>query len=150
MAAKVAWRHGRIDRVSAEKQLLLFHCLLDRNLVNDIFLSTVFHADISEPELHVLVHNHALCICSAIHNVDLSDDTYRADSLRVQLASHLQTIGCGHISVCGNDAKNDCAAVAHIAVGHCTSDFLNVFILTGDGDFCNTWQVDECQIRAGR
>jgi len=81
MAAKETGRHGRVYWMSAEKQLLLFHRFLNGNLVDDIFLSTVFHADISKPQLNVLIHNHALRICSTIHNVNLCYDTYRADSL---------------------------------------------------------------------
>ena len=149
VTAKVAWRHGRIDRVSAKEQLFLFHSLLNWNLVNDILLSAILYTDISETECYILVHDHSLCIRSSVHNVNLCDHTNCPDSLWIQVPGHLQTIGSCHICIGRDHAKNNCAWVANISVRHCTSDLFNVLVLAGDSNLGDTWQVNQCQVWAG-
>ena len=82
-AAKVAWGHGRVDRMRAEKELLFFDGLFYWNLVDNIFLSTVFHADVAKSERDILVHDHTLGVGAAIHDVNLGDHTHRTDALWV-------------------------------------------------------------------
>lgn len=82
-AAKETWGHGRVDRMRAEKELLFFDGLLYWNLVDNIFLSAVFYADVAESELDILVHYHTLSVGAAVHDIDLGDHTHRADALRV-------------------------------------------------------------------
>jgi len=76
----------------AEKKLLFLDRFSDRNLVDDVFLSTILDTDVAETQCDFLVHNHALCVSSSVHDIDLCDHTHRANALRIKRSGHLQTI----------------------------------------------------------
>lgn len=75
-----------------EESLFFGNCLLHWNLINNIFLRSVFDTDITKTKGHLLVANHFLGIYTSIHNVDFSDHTNRADTFGVKVTRHLQTI----------------------------------------------------------
>lgn len=91
-ATKSLWWHGRIDRVGSEVSLLLCKSLIDRDLVNNILLRSIFDTDIAETELHFLIHDHLLGVSTTVHDIDLCDNTYGTDTLFIELLRHLQTI----------------------------------------------------------
>lgn len=140
--------HGRVDRVSVEVKLFLGDGLLDGKLVNDILLSSVLDTDETESELDFLVEDHALGVGTSVHDIDLGDDTNSSNTLGVELTSHLETIGGGHIGVGGHDAKNNGSGVRNVSVGHGLGDLLNVIRLVTQGDTGDTGQIDKSQIGA--
>lgn len=78
--------------MTCEEGFLLGNGLPNRDLVDDVLLGTVLDTDEAETQMYLLVHNHFLCVCAAIHDIDLSDYTDCADTFRIQLECHLQTI----------------------------------------------------------
>ena len=133
----------------AEEQLLLFHRLFHGKLVNNIFLCTILNTNISESKSNILVHYHALCISSSIHNIDFCDNTDSSNSLRIKIACHLQTVRGCHISICWHNTKNNCARVTTISMTHSSCYLLNICILSSNRNFGDTWQIDQSQIRTG-
>ena len=75
-----------------EEGSLLCDGLLDRNLIDDIFLGTILDTHESETELNFLIHDHFLGVGTSVHNIDLGDDTDGTDTLGVEVTRHLQTI----------------------------------------------------------
>lgn len=132
--------------MTCEVSTLFINCFLDWNAVNDIFLRSVLNADVAESKSHLLVHNHALSVCAAIHNIDLCYDTDGSDTFGVELTRHLKTVRGGHICVSGHHAKNDCAGITYVPVSHCTCNFFDVVGLASDGDTGDSGQVDKCKI----
>lgn len=93
--------------MAVEERHLLFHGCLDRDLLLDVGLRSVFDSDEAETQLDILVHNSALSIGAAVHDVDLGDDTDSTDTLRIDFPRHSQTLlGC-HVSVRSHNTKND-------------------------------------------
>ena len=135
--------------MGCEVSTLLINCFLDWNAVNNIFLRSVLDSDVTESKSDLLVHNHALSVCSAIHNIDLCDDTDGADTFGVKLTRHLKTIGGSHICVSGNHAKNNCAGITYISVCHCACNFFDVVGLASDGNTGDSGQIDKGKIGAG-
>jgi len=134
--------------VRAKEVVLFFNGLLHRNLVLNIFLRSIFDAHKSETQVDFLIHNHALRIGSSVHNVDLRNHTNRPDTLCVNLSSHPQSVGSGHIGVGWHNAKNNSARIAHVSHGHVTRDLFNIVRLACDGDKSDSGQINERQVRA--
>ena len=92
-------RHGRVDGVSGEVQLLLllgrFHC----DPVDDVLLRPVLDSDKTETELDILSFDHAFRVGTLVHDIDFRDDTNCTNTLRIKLSSHLETVGGGHIRI---------------------------------------------------
>lgn len=126
---------------------LLRLCLFDRHLVNDVFLCAVLHSGVAKAKWNVLIHYHTLGVRAAIHNVYLCDDTDCADALRIELASHLETVRVSHIDICRHDGENDGARVIAIPVAHVARDSLNVLWLIVDSDTCDARKINQGQIR---
>lgn len=149
IASHQARWHSRVNGVRGEEHTFFLDRLLNRDLVNDIFLGSVFYTDKSKPQWYFLVHNHTLSVGSSIHNIDFSDNTDGSNTLRVQLLSHLKTIRCSHISVCRNHNKDNSSWVRHVSIAHGTSDLLDVFRLVwfSQTDLCDTWEIDKGKIR---
>ena len=84
--------HTRVNRVGAEVHSFLLNSFGNRNLVDDIFLSSVLDTDVTHSEVDLLVKNHALGVCSSVHDINFSDDTDGSDTLRIDLSCHLETI----------------------------------------------------------
>lgn len=131
-----------------EKGHFLLHGGLDGYLILDVLLGSVLNSDETETELNLLVHDRALSVCASVHDVNLGDDTDGPDTLGVDPASHSQTLLRRHISVSGNDTKNDGARIGHISLSHLASDLLNVFWLSCNWDQRDTWEIDKGQIWA--
>lgn len=132
-----------------EVSSLLVNGFLDWNAVDNIFLRSVLNTDITESQSDFLVHNHALRVCAAIHNIDLGDHTDCADTFGVKLTRHLKAVRGGHICVCGDDAKNNRAGIANISVCHCACNFFDVVRLSSDGDTGDSGKINEGKIGAG-
>ncbi len=130
-----------------EESLLLCNSILHRYLVNDIFLGSVLDTNVSESQRYLLVHKHLLCVCTAIHNVDLRNDTDSTHTSFINFASHLQAVRVGDIRVGRNNTEDNSAGVTHVAMAHSASDLLDVFRLVTDSDTCDTGQIDEGQVR---
>jgi hypothetical protein len=144
-----AWRHGRVNWVRAEIHALLFNGSRHRNLVNNILLSSVLDTNVTHSEGHFLVHDHSLSVYTSVHDIELGKDTNSADTLRVELTSHLETIRSTHIGVSGDNTENNSAMVRHVSAAHIFSNLLDVFSLVGASqrDTCNTGKINEGQIR---
>jgi hypothetical protein len=84
--------HTRVDRVGTEIHSFFLDSFSNRNLVDDIFLSSVLDSDITHSEVDLLVENHALGVGSSVHDINFSDDTDGSDTLRIDLSCHLETI----------------------------------------------------------
>jgi len=127
--------------VRSEEHTFFLDCFLNRDLVNDIFLGSVFYTNEAKSQGDFLVHNHTLCVGSSVHNINFGNDTNSTDTLGIQLLSHLQTIRSGHISISRYDDKNDGTWVGHVPVTHGTSDLLNVLrlIRVSETDLGDTW-----------
>lgn len=76
----------------SEESLLFSDSLPHWDLVDDIFLSTVFYTDKTETQLNLLVHDHLLGVSTTVHNINLGDNTDGTDALGVELTRHLKTI----------------------------------------------------------
>lgn len=85
-------RHGGVDGVGAEEQLLLLDGSLDWNTVNDILLRPVLDADKAKSELHVLAFNHALGASTLVHDVDFGDNANGTETLWIDLSSNLKPV----------------------------------------------------------
>ena len=134
--------------MGVEESHFLLHGSLDRDLSLDVFLGSVLDTDVTKTKGDLLVHDGSLGVSSLIHNIDLGDDTDGSNTLRVNSACHSQTFLSSHISVGGNDTKNNCSRVANISLGHTTSDLLDVLGLSCDRNESDTWQIDQGEIRA--
>lgn len=84
--------HTRVNRVGTEIHSFFLDSFSNRNLVDNIFLSSVLDTDVTHSEVDLLVENHALGICSSVHDINFSDDTDGSDTLRIDLSCHLETI----------------------------------------------------------
>lgn len=100
-------RHRRVHRMCAEIQLLLLDGLLDRNAIDDVLLRPVLDSDEAKTQVHIFSFDHPLSIRSLVHNINFRDNSNRSYTLWVDLAGHLQAIGCCHISVRWQRAKNN-------------------------------------------
>ena len=149
LAAKVTWRHGRVNWVRVEELHLLLHRCFDRDLVLDVLLGSVLDSNETQTELDLLVHDHTLGVGSSVHDVNLSDHTDRSDTLGVNSARHTKTFLSSHISVGSHDGKHDSSRVLHVPLGHRPRDLLDVRWLTFNGDQRDAWQIDQCQVWAG-
>lgn len=144
-----ARRHGRVNWVRTEVHALFFNGSRHRNLVNNILLSSVLDTNVTHSEGHFLVHDHPLGTNTSVHDIELGKDTDSADTLRVELTSHLETIRGGHIGVSGNNTENNSARVRHVSAAHIFSNLFDVLSLVGasQGDTCYTGKINEGQIR---
>ena len=147
-AAKEARWHCRVNLVRIEESHFLLHSSLDGDLSLNVLLRSVFDADESKAQLDFLIHDHALGVCAPIHDINLRDDTHGPDSLGVDSTGHTETLLGGHICVSGDNTKNDGSRVGHVSLAHSTGDLLNVIGLALNGDQCDTWQINQSEIRA--
>ena len=92
--------------MGVKERHLFLHSGTNRDLVLDIFLSSVLYTNVTETELNLLVHDSTFGVGTSVHNVNLRDNTDSSDTLRVNSTSHTKTFLCGHISV-GSDATKD-------------------------------------------
>lgn len=141
-------RHSRVNRVGAEVHALLLNGGLDGNLVNNILLSTVLDTNVSHSEGDFLVHDHSLGAHTSVHDIKLGKDTDSADTFGVELTSHLQTIGSGHIGVSRHDTEDNSTSVSHVSTAHIFSNLFNVLVLSGDSDTGNSRKINKSEIRA--
>ena len=58
----------------------LVFCLLDTELIDDIFLGPIFDSNESKSKVNFLIHNHSFGICTPVHNVNLCDNTHSPDT----------------------------------------------------------------------
>ena len=121
-----------------EESLFLRDSFLNWDLVNDIFLSSVFNADVAETKSYFLVHDHLFRVGTAVHNIDLCDHTDCSDTLGVEVTRHLQTIRRGHIRIRRHHTKNNCAWVRHIPMRHRSRNLLNILRLVSNRDTSDT------------
>jgi len=135
--------------VGCKVSTLFFNGFLDWNAVDNIFLRSVLDTNITKSEGDLLVHDHALGVCATIHDINLSYDTDCTDTFLVKLTRHLKAIGSCHICICGHDAKNNCAGVTYVSVGHSTSNFFDIVWLARDGNTGDTGKINQCKIGAG-
>jgi hypothetical protein len=135
--------------MTGEVLLFLSDRLGDWNLVDDIFLSSVLNTDVTHTKWNFLVHDHALGVCTSIHDVDLGDYTDCSDTLRVELSSHLEAIRSCHIGVGWHDTKDNGSWVTNVSMSHGASNLFDVVGLISDSNTCDTWQIDKCQVWAG-
>jgi hypothetical protein len=134
--------------VGAEVHALLLNGGLDGNLVNNILLSTVLDTNVSHSEGDFLVHDHSLGAHTSVHDIKLGKDTDSADTFGVELTSHLQTIGSGHIGVSRHDTEDNSTSVSHVSTAHIFSNLFNVLVLSGDSDTGNSRKINKSKIRA--
>ena len=126
-----------------EEGHLLIHSSLDRDLILDILLGSVLDSDEAQPELDLLIHDHAFGIGTSVHNIDLRDNTDSSDALRIDSTRHTQTFLSSHICVGGDDAENDCSGVRDIPLGHGSRDLLNICRLAFNRNERDAWQIDQ-------
>lgn len=117
----------RVNGVRGEEHLFFGDGLFHRDLILNVFLRAVFHTNITKSQRHFLVHNHALGISTAIHNIYLGDNTDSPDALFVQAAGHLETVRVSHVLIGGHYNENYRTAIRYISVTHVASDFFNIF-----------------------
>lgn len=67
-----------------EVTLFLVFCLFDTELIDDIFLSSIFDSNESKSKVNFLIHNHSLGIRSPVHNVNLCDNTHSPDTFWIK------------------------------------------------------------------
>jgi len=72
-----------------EEGTLLCNGLIDRNLIDNIFLCTILDAHKTETKLDFLIHDHLLGVGTSVHNINLGDNTDGTDTLGVKLTRHL-------------------------------------------------------------
>lgn len=78
--------------MGGEVGLFFGESFLDRDLIDNIFLSTVLDTDVSETKRHFLIHNHLLSVSTAIHNIYFGDHTNGTNTLLIDLTRHLKAI----------------------------------------------------------
>ena len=135
--------------MAREESHFFLHGCLHRYLILNVLLRTILDADEAETQLDLLIHDSALGIGTTVHDIDLGNDTYSSDALRIDTACHTETFLSGHISIGRDDAKNDRARVANVPLRHAASDLLDVLRLAWDGNQSDAWQVDQRQVRTG-
>lgn len=151
VTSKEARRHGGVNRVRAEVHTLLLNSGLNRNPVNNILLSSVLNSNVTHSQGHFLIHDHPLGTHSSVHDIKFSQHSDSADTLRIKLTSHLETIRGGHIGIGGDNAENNSARVRHVSAAHIFGNCFDVLLLVraSQGDTCYTGKINESQIRAG-
>jgi len=151
VATEEARRHCGVNRVRAEVHALLLNSGLNRNLVVNILLSSVLNSNIAHSEGDFLIHDHPLGAHSSVHDVQFSQHSDSADTLRIKLTSHLETIRGGHIGVGGDNTENNSARVRHVSAAHIFGNCFDVLLLVGASqrDTCYTGKINESQVGAG-
>ena len=92
--------------MSCKVKLFLLNSILNSHLIKDILLGSILDANIAESEGDILSSEHPLCIGALVHDINFRQDTYGPETLGVQLAGHLQTVGCGNICVRGDHTQD--------------------------------------------
>lgn len=87
--------------MSVEVKLLFFDGGLHSDSIDDILLRSILDTNETQSQVYIFSLNHTLGIGSTVHDINLGDDTNCSDALGVELSSHLETIRCGHICICG-------------------------------------------------
>lgn len=88
-------RHGRVNRVSHEKQLLFLDCRLYSDSVDNILLWPVLDTNETQSQEHVLAFNHSLGVCTFVHDINFGDNSDSSNTFWIQLSGHLQTVWRG-------------------------------------------------------
>ena len=134
--------------MAVKERHLLLHGSLDREPILDILLRSVLDTDETKAQLNLLVHDRALGISAAIHNINLGDYTNCTDTLWVNTSRHTQTLLDGHICIGRNNTEDDRSRVTNIALSHATSDLFNIIRLALDRDQRDTGQIDKREVWA--
>jgi len=126
-----------------------FNRLFNTDPVNNVLLRPVLDSNKAQSQTDILSFQHALGISSSVHNIDFCDDSDGPYSLGVELASHLQPIGSGHVCVGWQNTQNNCSRITDVSRGHVPRDLLNIVGLVrslhwNSGD---SRQVDQSQVR---
>lgn len=70
-------RQRRIYGTCGEKFLFGFETFFDWNIVDDIFLASVFDTDVSVSERNLLIFENITSIITSVHDIDFSETTDR-------------------------------------------------------------------------
>ena len=85
--------------MTREECHFFLHGGLDGNLVLDVLLRAILDANEAETQLNLLVHDRTLGIGTAVHDVDLGDDTDSTDTFGVNVSRHAETLLHSHICI---------------------------------------------------
>lgn len=135
--------HMSVGLMTKEKLAFASHCKGDVLSSFDILLRAIHHANVASSQRQQLIFENVTRICSLIHQIQLSDDTDRADSLWVDLLRQLQSVRVCQIRVGGCDGENQTCFLLDELENHLLDLVLNVNRLIADGDFRETRQIDE-------
>ena len=123
----------------------VFECLFDWHFVVNIFLGSVYDTDVSQFEMDLLIHKHALSGCAFIHDIDFCDDSDSPFSCLVPVSGQLKTIRGRQILVSRDNTEDDSLGIPTVVTCHLDCHFLNI-LLAFDIDTSDAGQVDYGQI----
>ena len=68
-------RHGRVDRMSIEVEILLLNSCFDTDSIDDVLLRSVLDSNETKSERDILSFDHSLGISTFVHDIDFGNDT---------------------------------------------------------------------------
>lgn len=96
-----------VNWVVLEEVLLLATSIVQRQVQVDVLLGSVDHTDEAQLERVGATSEHIQCVGASVHEVQLGEDTERAETPGVNGTRKLKGIRVGQVNVGGRDGKDN-------------------------------------------
>ena len=93
--------------MSVEIEFFFLLSCFHSNPIDDILLRSIFNSNKTHSKMYIFTFDHSFGGGTFVHDINFCDDTNCSNTFWINLSSHLETIGCCHISVSWKCTKND-------------------------------------------